>query len=150
MCRKKERSRNYLFILSIVWRYIQKNKRIFNEMELFYARLDTHIENLNKKFRSKYVIKKTVYDNILSVLKGTSGDAQFRFWVNKNFMLVTIGGLQVVYEKKSNKPVIIYEQIYKTIKECHERVGHHGHGKTWKEVIFYTYKYKNNRNISEN
>ena len=66
-------------------------------MELFYARLDKRIENLNEKFRSKYVIKKTVYDNILSVLKGASGDAHSKFWVNKYFKLVTIGGLQVVY-----------------------------------------------------
>ena len=138
MCRKKERNRNYLFILSIVWRSIQKNKRIFNEMELFYTRLDKHIENLNEKFRSKYVIKKTVYDNILSVLKGASGDAPFKFWINKHFKLVTIGGLQAVYEKKSNNPVITYEEIFKMIKECHERVGHHGRDKTWKEVIVYT------------
>ena len=54
-------------------------------MELFYARFDKHIENLNEKFCSKYVIKKTVYDNILSVLKGASGDAQFKFWVSKHF-----------------------------------------------------------------
>ena len=99
-------------------------------MELFYAKLDKHIENLNEKFRSKYVIKKTVYDNILWVLKGASGYAQFRCWVNKHFKLITIGGSQVVYEKKLNNPVIIYEQIYKTIKECHARVGHHGRDKT--------------------
>ena len=137
MCRKKESNINYLFILSIVRRYIQKNKRIFSEMELFYARLDKHIENLNEKFRCKYVIKKTVYDNILWALKGASGYAQFKFWVNKHFKLITIGGLKVVYEKKSSNPVIIYEQIYKTIKECHERVGHHECDQTWKEVIFY-------------
>ncbi|CAF4825532.1 unnamed protein product, partial [Rotaria sp. Silwood2] len=49
--------------------------------------------------------------------------------------LVTIGELEIVYGIKSNNPVITYEQLYVTIKECHERVGHHGRNKTWNEVV---------------
>ncbi|CAF0987792.1 unnamed protein product [Rotaria sordida] len=68
------------------------------------------------------------------VLKDARGEAQFKFWVHKHFKLVTIGELQVVYGIKSNNPVITYEQLYTTIKECHERLGHHGRDKTWREV----------------
>ncbi|CAF2145925.1 unnamed protein product [Rotaria magnacalcarata] len=103
-------------------------------MELFYEKIDKHIENLSEKFRCKFVITKVVYNDIVLVLKDGSGEAQFKFWVFKHFKLVTIGELQVVYGKKSNNPVITYEQLYATIKECHERVGHHGRDKTWNEV----------------
>ena len=35
---------------------------------------------------------------------------------------------------KSNHPIVTYENLYTKIKECHERVGHHGRDKTWQEV----------------
>ena len=47
-------------------------------MELFYVKSDRRIENSSEKFRPKYVIKKTVYDNILLVLKDTSIDVRFK------------------------------------------------------------------------
>jgi hypothetical protein len=68
------------------------------------------------------------------VLRDGWGDAQLKFWVLKNFKLVSIGDQKVVYEKKSNLPVITYENLYGKINECHIRVGHHGRDKTWVEV----------------
>ncbi|CAF4995878.1 unnamed protein product, partial [Rotaria magnacalcarata] len=65
---------------------------------------------------------------------GLSGDPQLKFWVKKNFKLIKIGDQSVVYEIKSNHPVVTHENLYTKIKECHERVGHHGRDKTWIEV----------------
>ncbi|CAF4103015.1 unnamed protein product [Rotaria socialis] len=107
-------------------------------MELFYSKLDKHIESLDEKFRSKFVIRQAVYNGIILVLKDGCGKSSFKFWVHKHFKLVKIGELQVVYGIKSNNPVITYEQLYVTIKECHKRVRHHGRDKTWKEVVFGT------------
>ncbi|CAF3767736.1 unnamed protein product [Rotaria magnacalcarata] len=103
-------------------------------MELFYSKLDKHIESLDEKFGSKFVIKKAAYNGIILVLKDGCGESSFKLWVHKHFKLVTIGELQVVYGIESNNPVITYEQLYVTIKECHERVEHHGRDKTWKEI----------------
>ncbi|CAF1271598.1 unnamed protein product [Didymodactylos carnosus] len=107
-------------------------------MELFYLKLDEHIESLSDKFRSKFVITQAIYNDIILVLKDGWGEAQLKLWARKHFKLVTIGELQVVYGIKSNNPVITYEQLYTTIKECHERVGHHDRDKTWKAVVFCT------------
>ncbi|CAM4764615.1 unnamed protein product [Rotaria magnacalcarata] len=103
-------------------------------MELFYSKLDKHIESLDEKFGSKFVIKKAAYNGIILVLKDGCGESSFKLWVHKHFKLVTIGELQVVYGIESNNPVITYEQLYVTIKECHERVEHHGRDKTCKEI----------------
>ena len=64
------------------------------------------------------------------VLKYGRSEAHFKFWIHKHFKLATIGELQAIYGIKSNNPVITCEQLYTTIKECHERVGHHGRDKT--------------------
>ncbi len=101
-------------------------------MELFYSKLDQHILSLGEKFRSKFVITQAIYNDIMSVLKDGLGEAQFKFWVHKHFKLVTIGELQLIYGIKSNNPVVTYEQLYTTIKECHETVGHHSRDKTWR------------------
>ena len=104
-------------------------------MEEFDKQLNKHIESLNKRFREKFRIKQTLYDDIVLVLRDAWGDAQLKFWVLKNFKLVTIGDQKVVYEKKSNLPVITYdENLYGKINECHIRVGHNGRDKTWVEV----------------
>ena len=105
-------------------------------MELFYSKLDEHIESLGEKFRLKFVITQAVHNGIILVLKDGWSEIQFKFWDHKHFKLVTIGELQVVYGIKSNNPVITYQQLYTTIKECHERVGHHGRDTTWRQIVF--------------
>ncbi|CAF4564663.1 unnamed protein product, partial [Didymodactylos carnosus] len=32
---------------------------------------------------------------------------------------------------KVNQPVVTYEQLFRKVKECHERDGHFGRDKTW-------------------
>ena len=103
-------------------------------MEVFYKSLDKYIEGLNQKFREKFCIKQTLYEDIILVLRDGWGDSQLKFWVSRNFKLVIIGDQSVVYEIKSNLPVVTYENLYDRINECHERVGHHGRDKTWAEV----------------
>ncbi|CAF4493795.1 unnamed protein product, partial [Rotaria magnacalcarata] len=103
-------------------------------MEEFYKLLEKHIEGLNYKFQEKFSIKQLLYNDIILVLQGLSGDPQLKFWVKKNFKLIKIGDQSVVYEIKSNHPVVTHENLYTKIKECHERVGHHGRDKTWIEV----------------
>ena len=75
-------------------------------MEQFYEQLDKHIESMNTRFREKFSIKQTLYDDILLVLRDGWGDAQLKFWVLTKFKFVTIGDQNIVYEKKSNLPVI--------------------------------------------
>ena len=104
-------------------------------MDLFYEKLDNHIQNLNEKFRAKYLIKKEMYEDIILVLRDGWGGAQFRYWVQKHFMLVKIGEVPVVYSSgKVSRPVVTYEELYTKLNECHNRVGHHGRDKTWEEV----------------
>lgn len=105
-------------------------------MEEFYKVLAKHIESLNEKFREKFCIKQALYDDIILVLRDGWGDAQLRFWVVNKFKLVKIGDQNVVYDIKTNLPVVTYENLYQKIRECHERVGHHGRDKTWIEVSF--------------
>jgi len=74
------------------------------------------------------------YDDLILVLRDGWGDPQLKFWTIKNFKLVKIGDQNVVYDIKRNLPIVTYENLYQRIKECHERVGHHGRDKTWVEV----------------
>jgi hypothetical protein len=104
-------------------------------MDIFYAKLDAHIQTLNEKFRAKYLIKRERYEEIILVLRDGWGDPQFKYWVQKHFMLVKVGELDVVYSRdKISRPVVVYEEVYTKLNECHNRVGHHGRDKTWHEV----------------
>jgi len=104
-------------------------------MDLFYKKLDNHILNLNEKFRAKYLVKKEMYEDIILVLRDGWGGAQFRYWVQKHFVLVKIGEVHVVYSSgKKSRPVVTYEELYTKLNECHSRVGHRGRDRTWKEV----------------
>lgn len=104
-------------------------------MDTFYEKLDIHIQTLHQKFRAKYVIKKEMYEDIISVLRYGCGTPQFRHWVQKHFILVKSGDVYVVYNNDEvSRPVATYEELYTKLYECHNRVGHHGRDKTWKEV----------------
>ena len=104
-------------------------------MNVFYEHLDAHIQNLNEKFRAKYLVTKAMYEDIILVLHDGWGEAKFKFWTQKNFVLVKIGNVHVVYNNgKDSRPVVTYEDLYTKLDECHKRVGHHGRDKTWSEV----------------
>ena len=104
-------------------------------MEAFYQTLDTHIQSLNAKYQGKYLIKQEMYGDIVLVLRDGWGNPQFKFWTQKNFQLMKIGNVNVVYNKgKESRPVVVYEELYTKLTECHLRVGHHGRDKTWNEV----------------
>ncbi|CAF3596553.1 unnamed protein product [Rotaria socialis] len=103
-------------------------------MVYYYKLLDNHIQSLNSKFREKFSIKQSLYDDIILVLRDGWGDSQLKFWVHKNFKLAKNGDQHLVYEIKSNCPIVTYENLFIKIKECHEKVGHQGRDKTWLQV----------------
>ncbi|CAF2953549.1 unnamed protein product [Rotaria sp. Silwood2] len=76
-----------------------------------------------------------MYNDVILVLRDGWGDAQFRYWAQKHFILVKIGETHVVHTTgKVSRPVVTYEELYTKLNECHTRVGHHGRDKTWEEV----------------
>ena len=103
-------------------------------MEHYYKLLDDHIQSLNPKFQDKFSIRKSLYNDIILVLRDGWGDSQFKFWVHKNFKLMKIGDQDFVYDIKSNNPIVTHENLYIKIKECHEKVDHQGRDKTWLQV----------------
>jgi len=54
--------------------------------------------------------------------------------LSSNSGWIKIGDENVVYDIKSNHPVVKYENLYSKTKEYHEKVGHHGRDGTWMEV----------------
>ncbi|CAM4843984.1 unnamed protein product, partial [Rotaria magnacalcarata] len=118
----------------VIQYHIKINKTHIIMREHFYTLLDNHILNLNHKFRDKFSIKQSLYDDIILVLRDGWGNSQFKFWVHKNFKLIKIGNDNIVYEIQSNHPIVTYEHLYTKIKECHENVGHRGRDKTWIQV----------------
>ncbi|CAF1383338.1 unnamed protein product [Adineta ricciae] len=76
-----------------------------------------------------------MYEDIILVLRDSWGEGKFKFWAQKNFVLVKIGDANVIYNKgKGSRPVVTYEELYVKLNECHKRVGHHGRDKTWSEI----------------
>ena len=78
-----------------------------------------------------------MYDEIILVLRDGWGGPQFKCWAQKYFMPAKVGDSDVVYSRnKIIRPVVVYEEVYTKlqISECHNRVGHHGRGKTWHDV----------------
>ncbi|CAF3337687.1 unnamed protein product, partial [Rotaria socialis] len=81
-----------------------------------------------------------MYKDIILVLCDGWGDSQFKHWVQKHFILVKNSDVNVVYSSgKASRPVVTYEKLYTKLYECHNRVGHHGRDKTWKEVLHEKY-----------
>ena len=105
--------------------------------ETFYTRVDQYVESIDVKKRSKHLIKMEMYNEIVEMLKAIDGkhQAQFKFWAKNRFNLVKIGEQDILYTIKEKLPVVIYENLFEKINECHIAVGHLGRDKTWREVI---------------
>lgn len=109
-------------------------------MDVFNKKLHSYIDTLDVKKRAKYTIKDQTYWEILKVLKGEESQesAAFKYWARQNFVLADIGTEQMLYDEKTNLPIITFESIYEKIRDCHTAVGHSGRDKTWAEVkIFF-------------
>jgi hypothetical protein len=65
-------------------------------MNIFYEKLDNHIQTLNEKFRAKYLIKKGMYGDFILVLRDGWGNPQFKYWVQNRGaifpLLLLVGG----------------------------------------------------------
>jgi hypothetical protein len=110
-------------------------------MNIFYEKLDSYINTLDIKKRSKYVIRNDMYSTILKVLKleDLNQSSKLKFWIKKNFRIIEIGQSQIVYTIKNNLPLVTYEDMYEKISESHIAVGHSGRDKTWSQVIIIFY-----------
>ncbi|CAF4134512.1 unnamed protein product, partial [Rotaria magnacalcarata] len=100
-------------------------------MNLFYEKLGIHIQNLNEKFRSKYLIREEMYACIILVLRDCWDDSQFKYWAQSHFPLLKIGDSNIVYNRGNvSRPLVTYEEIFTKLSECHNRAGHHERDKT--------------------
>jgi hypothetical protein len=103
--------------------------------EIFYSKLNTYVNALSVKRRSKYLISAETYNKILQVLTNEKKyDPSFNFWAKRRFTVVTFGNQRTIYCIKEKLPIVIYENLFETINECHSAVGHLGRDKTWHEV----------------
>ena len=105
----------------------------------FVRQLEKHIDGLVEKSRSAFSISQEKYDQAVAALQLTKGvkcaqGSYFKYWVSQNFKLQKIGARNVLYCLKTSNPVVPQEELFDTIKRCHERVGHAGRDKTWAEV----------------
>ena len=110
-----------------------------DQKEQFYELLEKHTASLDKKKKEKFIISQDVYKKIMECLQLAKGipcpdGAGFKFWCNKHFKVETIGSSQVIYCKKTSSPVTTKEDMFDTIKQCHQRVGHSRRDKTWDEA----------------
>ena len=73
---------------------------------------------------------------MMKVLKSEDIDVspKFKFWVRHTFCLAKIGATDLIYNIKSNLPLITQENMYEKINDCHTNIGHSGRDKTWSEV----------------
>lgn len=88
-----------------------------------------------------------MHDKMMKVLKSEDIDVspKFKFWVRHTFYLIKIGSIELIYNKKSDLPLITQENIYEKIDDCHKSVGHSGRDKTWNEVNILIMTFSSNR-----
>ena len=77
----------------------------------FYVILDKHISGLATKKKESFCMEQEKYNKMLSALSLEKGNscqegAKFKIWCNKNFKFEKIGSKNIVYLKKSNKPMV--------------------------------------------
>ena len=111
-----------------------------DQKDTFQQLLEQHISSLNKFKKDKYVITQDMYGKILTILQHPNGakceeGSNFKFWCNKHFKVEEIGANQLLFCKKTSCPVTTKEDMYTTILQCHQRVGHSRRDKTWDEVL---------------
>ena len=78
------------------------------------------------------MINNDMYYKMMKVVKCEDVDVspKFKFWVRHTFCLIEIGLNEVIYNKKSDLPLIRQENMYEKINDCHTTVGHSGRDKT--------------------
>jgi hypothetical protein len=106
--------------------------------DAFYARVDSYIQALSKRKQEKFVIKSETHKQVVQILKKEEGNfgAKFKFWAKQRFYLVKISDQEILYSSKEKLPVVIFENLFQKIDECHTAVGHLGRDKTWHEVKY--------------
>ena len=126
-------------VFLIICLFILSRQIFLKEMDIFNAKIQSYIDKLDVKKRTKYTIKNDMYLDILNVLKSQNINvsSKFKFLVRQTFRLVQIGSSDLIYVAKTNLPLITHENLYVKITDCHVAVGHSGRDKTWAEVIIF-------------
>ena len=108
------------------------------QMDAFYSLLEEYVKTLKSK-QEHFTISSVKYKKIVQALGSPKGEvceegAKFKVWCKKHFKLEQIGSKQIVYCSRTSCPLVTYEEIFETVRKCHEKVGHSGRDKTWSEV----------------
>ncbi|KAK9378373.1 uncharacterized protein V2V93DRAFT_376053 [Kockiozyma suomiensis] len=112
------------------------------------ALVDAYVETLSDVKKSKSLISRKMYDDILAVLIDedltTVGSAQFRFWARSNFALFRDSDSQRLHIMHKAKPVAVKEELYGVLALCHLAASHGGRDKTLAQLrAWYTRVPKN-------
>uniref|UniRef100_A0A673CDC6 Gypsy retrotransposon integrase-like protein 1 n=1 Tax=Sphaeramia orbicularis TaxID=375764 RepID=A0A673CDC6_9TELE len=105
----------------------------------FEQLLENHISSLCPSRKDKFLLSEDQYQKIIAALTLEKGQkcadgAKFKHWSHSNFETQIIGNKTVLFCKKTANPVITKDDLYTTIHQCHERIGHCGRHKTWDDV----------------
>ena len=100
---------------------------MMDQKEQFYELLENHVSSLDKKKKDKFIITQEVYKKILECLqlkKGSPCAGEVQILVPQTLQD------RDHWKQQSSCPLTTKEDIYDTIKKCHQRVGHSRRNKT--------------------
>lgn len=97
------------------------------QRDTFYRLLKDHTETMKSK-QEHFSISTDKYNKIVQALRLQRGElcedgSKFKMWCKKQFKLEQIGSRQIVYCIKESCPVVTYEEMFETIRKCHEKSG---------------------------
>ena len=124
----------------------------FISKDTFNKIIDKCIQNSKSKTSEKQFINRRLYDEIKTVLLdpvSTLRDADFRYWCRKNFILLNTGGDSIVCKNNNKRtkaaldkegkssdflPILVLEEMYKTICLEHVQNVHCGQKNLYKKL----------------
>ncbi|POG60240.1 hypothetical protein GLOIN_2v1788142 [Rhizophagus irregularis DAOM 181602=DAOM 197198] len=124
----------------------------FISKDTFNKIIDKFIQNSKSKTSEKQFINRRLYDEIKTVLLdpvSTLRDADFRYWCRKNFILLNTGGDSIVCKNNNKRtkaaldkegksadflPILVLEEMYKTICLEHVQNVHCGQKNLYKKL----------------
>ena len=98
----------------------------------FYDKVYKHIKSLNYKYQEKAVITEEMEAKILRCISNKNPkefNSRFKSWCRTSFCIREIGLESVLCDSKTQKPILLYEQMYDIFKQIHEETAHGGRDK---------------------
>lgn len=118
--------------------------------ETFSDLLESYLLARSEKRRAKTLLSQDYINQCIEILKNTpegeNFDSKLKYWVRTTFYIAQVGRQDILYLKKTKKPVCPKEKLYEKLCEFHLEIGHGGMSKTYDAVyninlIFYINKY---------